>query len=173
MRLTIIWLVKKMPSVQEMVERLQKKRAELLKEAARLESAIEALRNTAYLFGEDINAASAMVEDEFNIDVNKDVNSRSATVLQPEDIARLARQTLIENGRPAKRGALVRLMEGKGIPLTGVDKAKNLGTILWRFNNKFVNIEGFGYWPRDLKFSNVYNPENPPDGIKFDASNGH
>lgn len=170
MRLGINWLVEKMPSVQEMIERLQKKRAELIKEAVRLESAIDALRSTAYLFGEDVDAASAMVEDEFKIDVGIDTGTRSSTVLQPEDVARLARRTLIENGRPAKRGALVRLMESKGIPLTGVDKAKNLGTILWRFNNLFVNLDGFGYWPRDMKYSEIYDPENPPDGIKYDAS---
>lgn len=157
-----------MPTVHEMIERLNKKRAELLKEAARLESAIEALRNTAYLFGEDDRAASTMIEDEFDIDVNREVGSRSATVVQPEDIARLARKTLLEHGRPVKRGPLVKLMESKGIPLTGVDKAKNLGTILWRSNKQFINLKGWGYWPRDIEFKDIYDPKNPPDGIRYE-----
>lgn len=156
-----------MPSVQEMIDRLYKKRDELLKEAARLESAIEALRSTAYLFGESGEVASSMIESDFKLNFQTESGTRSSTVLQPEDVARLARQTLLEHGKPVRRGRLVKLMEQKGIPLTGVDKAKNLGTILWRFNKQFVNIDGYGYWPRDVELLGIYDPKNPPDGVIY------
>ena len=68
-----------------------------------------------------------------------------------------------------KRGPLVRAMEERSIPVAGKDKAKNLGTILWRHLDQFVSLEGLGYWPRDKRYRNVYDPANPPDGIKYVA----
>ncbi len=43
----------------------------------------------------------------------------------------------------------------RGIPLAGKDKSKNLGTILWRFSDRFLNILGQGYWPKDAPSPNL------------------
>ena len=47
------------------------------------------------------------------------------------------------------RTELVNAMEEDGMLIGGTDKAKNMGTIMWR-SNRFTNIEGLGYWPVDL-----------------------
>src|SRR3954447_7273819 len=62
----------------------------------------------------------------------------------------LAYEVLLEHGRPMTRNELVGAIEARGFPLAGKNKSKNLGTILWRFRNRFDNIEGRGYWPKDV-----------------------
>jgi hypothetical protein len=79
--------------------------------------------------------------------------------LSPEQIARAARDTLLELGRPMKRGALARAMEARQIPLAGKDKSKNLGTILWRHPAMFVTLDKLGYWPKDVPLDGIYDPD--------------
>lgn len=76
----------------------------------------------------------------------------SSTKAKSAYVARLmdeARRLIVEAGRPLKRGELVRQLERQGLPVEGTDKAKVLGTNLWR-SGKFEQIEGEGYWPLDL-----------------------
>lgn len=75
---------------------------------------------------------------------------RRRSDLTPTQIADLAREALGEWGRPMTRGELVTAIESRGVVIPGKDKSKNLGTILWRFRDRFRNIEGRGYWPTDL-----------------------
>ncbi|WP_126401342.1 hypothetical protein [Blastochloris tepida] len=75
---------------------------------------------------------------------------RRRSGLTPTQIADLAREVLGERGIPMTRGELVTAIESRGVLLPGKDKSKNLGTILWRFSDRFRNIEGRGYWPTDL-----------------------
>ena len=84
---------------------------------------------------------------------------RERNVLPPADIAAFARETLLAEGRPMKRGELVRAIEARGLPLAGRDKAKNLGTILWRHRRQFESLEGLGYWPSDVPLQGVYTPD--------------
>lgn len=156
-----------MSSFEEVIERLVQKREELIAQLARIEQAISALTSTADSFKGEIDIPSAELERRFALRPVSAEIIRSPTVVQPEEIAALARRTLLEVGRPLKRGPLVRAMEERKIPLTGKDKAKNLGTILWRHNNQFVNLEKYGYWPRDVKYRDVYDPTDPPDGIMY------
>ncbi len=74
---------------------------------------------------------------------------RARNVLPPARLAEIAREIILESGHPMTRGQLVEAMEARGIPLAGTDKSKNLGTILWRFSDRFQNIPGEGYWPSD------------------------
>ena len=46
------------------------------------------------------------------------------------------------------RGELVKELESRGVEIVAVDKAKNLGTILWRHKSIFENLPGEGYWVR-------------------------
>jgi hypothetical protein len=39
-------------------------------------------------------------------------------------------------------------LAAKGYPVPGTDPSKNLGTIMWRLQDKFVNINGHGFWIR-------------------------
>jgi len=40
-------------------------------------------------------------------------------------------------------------VEKRGIEIPSTDKQRYLGTILWRHRDRFVNIEGKGYWLRN------------------------
>jgi hypothetical protein len=73
---------------------------------------------------------------------------RERNIIPPAEIAAFARETLLAEGRPMKRGALVKAIETRGLSLTGRDKGKNLGTILWRNAQMFVNLDKRGYWVR-------------------------
>jgi hypothetical protein len=67
----------------------------------------------------------------------------------PDIVAGMAEAVLKDVGRPMTRGELAREIENRGLTLPGGDKAKYVGTILWRKDKKFVNA-GQGYWLRDL-----------------------
>lgn len=54
---------------------------------------------------------------------------------------------------------MVRLLTLRGLKLPGTDKAKNIGTIMWR-SNEFDNVEGKGYWPKDAEPWRGYDPND-------------
>lgn len=77
----------------------------------------------------------------------------------PAQVADAAKETLLETGRPMKRGQLVRALTAKGITLAGADKNKNLGTILWRYDGMFVSLPSLGYWVKGIPLEGVYDPK--------------
>jgi hypothetical protein len=76
-----------------------------------------------------------------------------------------ARRILIENGRPMKRGPLVKKFHSSGLRVGGADEQKemkNFGVKIWKAKDKFINISGEGYWPRDIACPAVdYHPGGP------------
>ncbi|MBN9219560.1 MAG: hypothetical protein J0I79_16565 [Mesorhizobium sp.] len=87
----------------------------------------------------------------------------------PKDVMEKEVRSLITEAhkRPMTRTELVEALELKGVPVAGADPSKALGTILWRMGDKFINIKGFGYWPRDLEYEPAgYRPPDnePPSG---------
>jgi hypothetical protein len=151
-----------MANVSEVIDRLVRRRAELRAEIAKLDQVIEGLTALSDVIGND-DAAVASVEAKPEMTARE--GQRERGVLPPEEIVRFARNALLKNGRPLKRGALVRVLEAEGVPLAGKDKAKNLGTILWRNLDQFVSLDKLGYWPRDISIKGVYDAKNPPDNI--------
>ena len=55
---------------------------------------------------------------------------------------------LREGGHPLSRRQLHRALWDRGVEVNGGDPVKTLGTILWRAQDKLVQLEGFGYWPK-------------------------
>jgi hypothetical protein len=82
-----------------------------------------------------------------------------------------ARQILIENERPMKRGQLVRKFHSHGFRVGGADVIKeirNFGVKIWKARDKFVNIPGEGYWPKDVSCPAVgYKPGDPQPSPKY------
>ena len=79
-----------------------------------------------------------------------------------EDIARMTRMVLLARNKPMTRGEIVDALEDRGVTLGGADKSKNIGTILWRLKDQFINLEGHGYWIRDLPYPEAdYDPNDP------------
>jgi hypothetical protein len=69
---------------------------------------------------------------------------------KPGELARLMERLIRETGRPMTRGEIVAAFERRDVEIPGKDKARYLGTIAWRHKGTFVNIEGRGYFLRDL-----------------------
>lgn len=77
---------------------------------------------------------------------------RTSGTAKPSDVGPMARRILLEHGKPMTRSELLNALEERDVVLAGDDKAKYLGTILWRMKEAFVNLDGYGYWPRDKPF---------------------
>lgn len=71
-------------------------------------------------------------------------------------IAKAAEATLWQHRRPIQRGELAELIENSGTEIPSEDKPRYLGTVLWRRQDLFENIEGQGYILRN----------DPPAGIQ-------
>lgn len=68
---------------------------------------------------------------------------------RPADFANIMERVLADVGKPMQRGKLVEAVEGRGVEIPADDKARYLGTILWRHKDRFVNIPNLGYWLRN------------------------
>jgi hypothetical protein len=71
----------------------------------------------------------------------------------PKAVVEVSAAILQDLGHPLTRGELVAELEERRVGLVGKDKesrARYVGTILWRNRKLFENIEGKGYWLRDV-----------------------
>lgn len=129
-------------STRELLVKLLKRREELRIESEALENLISAYTSLSRLTGTDVEAPQ--------LDLWKIRNSRKAKSAYIGELLSEVRRLIISEGRPLNRGDLVRRLEAAGHLIDGSDKAKVLGTNLWR-SKKFDHIEGQGYWPRDIE----------------------
>lgn len=83
-------------------------------------------------------------------DLYAPASNRAARAAKIAQVIDAARRIIIAEGRPMKRGELVKRIEGMGLEIVGTDKNKVFGTNLWR-SNRFITIEGKGYWPNDVE----------------------
>lgn len=65
---------------------------------------------------------------------------------RPADFAGIMERILNDVGRPLNRSELVDEIERRGVEIPSTDKQRYVGTILWRHDKTFRNIEGRGYW---------------------------
>lgn len=129
-------------STRELLAKLLKRREELRIESEALENLISAYTSLSRLKGADVEAPQ--------LDLWKIRNSRKAKSAYVGELLAEVRRLIISEGRPLNRGDLVRRLEAAGYLIDGSDKAKVLGTNIWR-SEKFDHIEGQGYWPRDIE----------------------
>jgi hypothetical protein len=54
-------------------------------------------------------------------------------------------------GSPMTRGQIVEALALRDVDLPAADKARYIGTIIWRHKSIFVNLKGRGYWLRDAR----------------------
>ena len=66
----------------------------------------------------------------------------------PAKVASAALSLITRVNRPMTRGEIAERLIKNGMALPLTDPAKYVGTILWRNEKIFVNIEGEGYWIR-------------------------
>ncbi len=75
---------------------------------------------------------------------------RQRNILPPARLAEMCRDIIRTHGSPMTRTKLLEAVQARGISLAGSDPSKNLGTIMWRRQDLFINIPGRGYWLRDV-----------------------
>ena len=142
-------------------EVLVKRQEEVSAELIRVESILDNLRRAEAIASRE-ELTGIQVPDPGHLSAtsanSNNTGSRQQPALTPDEVLKEARAVLLENGKPLKRGNIVRAIEAKGMIVPGADKAKNLGTILWRAEHAFVSIEGYGYWPADIPIQGIYKP---------------
>ena len=69
---------------------------------------------------------------------------------RPTEIAQMMERLIREVGRPMTRGEIVDAFDRRGMDIPAKDKARYLGTIAWRQKSIFTNVEGRGYWLRNV-----------------------
>ncbi len=122
-----------------------------LKRHAELSLEIEALAEFIQAYERIMKKRAAAQETyEEQPDLYKPASNRAARALQIAEMVEATRRIIIAEGKPLKRGELVRRIEALGFEIVGTDKSKVFGTNLWR-SNRFRTIEGKGYWPADLE----------------------
>jgi hypothetical protein len=130
-------------TIREILAKALKRQEELREEFEALQSVIAHYRRQmARPLGEG-------ADEQASLDLRMEANSLKARSAYISRLMDEARRLIVRDGRPLKRGELVHQLEREGFPVEGRDKAKVLGTNLWR-SGKFEHIEGAGYWPRDL-----------------------
>jgi hypothetical protein len=131
------------------IKRVMARREALRKEIAKIDDFLELYREIVGtpLENVEVNVARKAVENGPRR-LRRRVGKPGA--VSSHDLGPQLRAIMEEHGAPMKRGHILEALEARGITLAGVNPGKYLGTILWRMREAFINIEGYGYWPRDL-----------------------
>jgi hypothetical protein len=131
------------PTAREILDSALKRREEL-----RLES--EALDNLIGTYQNILGIGNPLRETfEEQPDLYRNLSKRALQSARVGEMIGAARRIIIGEGRPMKRGELVKRLEAAGFEIVGADKSKVFGTNLWR-SGKFVPVAGKGYWPNDV-----------------------
>jgi hypothetical protein len=140
------------------VERLVERRAKLALEIEKIDAAIDRYNSVKAEIERfvdqfvDDNPGAVVLPVEWTPDVRSAIEKssrggRGPNGSSPEDIAGAALVAILAAGEPLNRYELIEPIEKMGLVIGGQDKARNLGTIMWR-SKQFINT-GAGYWPRD------------------------
>jgi hypothetical protein len=104
----------------------------------------------------DLGITAADIQAAANrLDVRSRRAKRAAKAprgLPRHEVGEFARKFMLEAKHPLTRGDLVQEFKARGIRVGGKDPERNMGTLMWRLRPVFVQLEGFGYWPRDMDY---------------------
>lgn len=147
--------------MSDIIEKARARRGELMLEVGRIDELLARHRSlaaemAAILSGPDATPRARKRATSQETDGRK----RGPNGGRPDAIVAFAKAAIIEAGRPLTRSDLIPLIEAQGELVGGTDKARNLGTILWR--SKRFNSTGEGYWPQDVE-----RPSASSDGSPF------
>ena len=127
---------------EEILAKALKRRAELALESEALDRLIETYTSLLKARAEE----PAPVDQ---LDLWRGSTRRSLHSAQVAEMMDEVRRIILNENRPLKRGQLARKLIARGFQIVGTDKAKVLGTNMWR-SGKFIRVEGEGYWPADV-----------------------
>lgn len=125
------------------------RREKLLEEVALIDRYLELHHQ---IFGEAVTE-TLVATDTAEAEVVPVANREKARPLNdPVAIVNELDEILASSSEPMTRGQLRSALAARGVSINSKDASKYLGTLLWRNQNRFVNVEGHGYWNkgRDL-----------------------
>jgi hypothetical protein len=109
----------------------------------------------------DLSKSDASMQTHQSVDNSMRLSSQTSPLRRANTkrIAEIAQNIMEGIGVPLTRARLVEALEHRDIELPSKDKARYIGTIMWRNRKTFVNLDGFGYWIRELPCEAVgYDP---------------
>lgn len=130
-------------AVHEILDKLLKRRDEISTELSALENLIVVYKRLSS------GSPSESVDEGGQLRLGLHGSPRAVQAAAISRSIDAIRRIIIAEGRPMKRGELVKRLEAERYALPGADKNKVLGTNVWR-SGKFRAIEGRGYWPKDV-----------------------
>lgn len=82
---------------------------------------------------------------------------------KPEETVKVSRDILVQLAQPLTRRQLVDALRERGLVIKAKKPVNWLGTILWRAKDAFIQLEGRGYWPKDIAYPPAdYYPQGRP-----------
>jgi hypothetical protein len=78
---------------------------------------------------------------------------RHSEVVSGMELVPHIRRAILDIGRPQSRSGVVKALSDRGIQVGGQDPVTNVGTVMWRAKQEFVNLKPHGYWPRDVAYT--------------------
>ncbi|MGD0634933.1 MAG: hypothetical protein ABSA13_11750 [Beijerinckiaceae bacterium] len=143
--------------VDEAYKNALAKRSVLAREIERIDTFLELYREFGGSPMEEYSSSKTSSEHRDDISgVSSDRAPKGATA----KITEAAEQVILAAQRPRPRADLLKEIEARGIVIGGKDPAATLSSALWRERDRFVNIKGFGYWLKHLKYDPAfYDPE--------------
>ncbi len=134
-----------------LIEQAREKRDRLAAEIEQLDAMIarhdKVISDLAQMMGANTAPSRNADVRDTPLDTTSVETKRGPNGSPPEQIVRAAILAVENAERPMTRYELVEAVERQGLVIGGNDKARNMGTILWR-SGQFVN-GGDGYWPKD------------------------
>jgi len=111
-------------------------------------------------------ATLSQYEDEASIPLASEGGTSGGSVPQPHkgpkpaEVMKVSRDIILNHGLPMKRAELFQALVSSGFQFVGERAINTLGVTLSRNDDKFENIEGYGYWPKDVACPEVgYDPD--------------
>jgi hypothetical protein len=146
---------------EEAVQRAQQRRCELEEEIRQIDLFLSLYQQ----FARDPVSAGTTVAPEAPDVLNASRGrKRAGGGMSQEDFIGMAREFLLEIGRPVNGRTLLEKFREKGRQIGGVDEFRNFNTKIWRARDRITKIPGAGYWPVDVPCPEVsYAPS--PDAV--------
>jgi hypothetical protein len=152
--------------VNNVVESARKRLFDIEEEAEKLRLFLAAWEGVADLLTPSTEATSTDIKavDKSPIEAPTGALPRTRAVNPPTDqVVEAAIHLLRVRGHPMSRSALHSALWERGVKVRGTDPVKTLGTILWRAKDRIIQLEGYGYWPKNVSYAraNYFQPQEP------------
>jgi hypothetical protein len=141
------------------LENAEKRLEELRQEIARVERFIRDYHEFSGSAKRDQSDSSVVppgFDRDGNVSPQKDIRPvdkwrPDRRRVRPDEIAQMVERLIRDVGSPMTRGQIVEALALRDVDLPAADKARYIGTIIWRHKSIFVNLKGRGYWLRDAR----------------------